>query len=143
MSLQETKKVLSLILRAVITLILLMVSFNKLSGSAEAKHLFELLGQEPVGRYLVGVLELTVIILIVTPRTVAYGGVAGLVAMTGAMLSHIKLGSVSMTYPDGSNDGGMMFMMAVAVWASSLALAFIHNRELGFLCFIRKTPLEA
>ena len=49
--------------------------------------------------------------------------------MTGAMLSHIKLGGIAMAYPDGTSDGGMMFAMAVLVWIASAALTIIHCRE--------------
>lgn len=129
----KSAKIVSIVLKVIVVAIMLMVAMNKLLGAPGAIYLFEQLGQEPVGRYAVGIIELVVAILILIPKTTAIGGIVGFFTMIGAMLSHIKLGSIAMVDPEGVSDGGMMFMMAVVVLVACAVLAYLHRASLPFL----------
>ena len=83
------------------------------------------MGELPWGRIGSGVAELIAAILLLIPRTKAFGALLALGIISGAIFSHLtKLGIVIM------NDGGFLFGLAVAVFVCSAALLFLHRREL-------------
>ena len=81
------------IFRILAALIMLQTLYFKFSAQPESVHLFTTLGMEPWGRIGTGVLELIASILILYPRTTAYGAVLGMGLMAGALFFHFtKLG---------------------------------------------------
>jgi len=119
--------ILSWILRIVIAIILLQTLFFKFTGADESKYIFTtLMGEnEAVGRIGSGVVELIASILLLIPSTAWLGALLALGTVTGAIFSHLtKLGIVV------KDDGGLLFILAIVVFLSSLGVLFIHRREI-------------
>ena len=88
---------------------------------------------EPWGRIGIGCLELIASILIVIPKTTSLGALLGLGIMAGAIFFHItRLGFVV------QNDGGKLFMLALLVFSSCLALVLLLRKQIiGYIPFIK------
>jgi uncharacterized membrane protein YphA (DoxX/SURF4 family) len=119
--------VVSWICRIVAAVILLQTLFFKFTGAEESVYIFTKVGLEPWGRYASGVAELFAAVLLLFPRTVWLGAVIAAGVMLGAIGSHLtKLGIVV------KDDGGLLFSLALIVFAASLVTLFIHRRQLPF-----------
>jgi len=82
-----------------------------------------ILGVEPWGRILIGVIELTVAILLLTPTVFLVGAVGTLVVGFGAILSHLLFIGVIF-------DGDVsLFVMAGVVFIFSLIVLMIGRRK--------------
>ncbi len=113
------------VLRLVAAVIMLQTLFFKFSGSEESVYIFKTLGMEPYGRIGSGVMELIASVLILYPKTTVYGAVMGIGLMAGAIFFHLtKLGLVVM------DDGGQLFIYALLVFFSSVALVIIYRHQL-------------
>ena len=99
--------------------------FFKFTGAPEAVHLFTALGVEPWGRLTVGAVELVTIVLLLVPRTAAFGAIVAMGLMVGAIGSHLTVLGVNL-----QGDGGTLFAMAWIVLAASFTVAVIRRREL-------------
>jgi len=107
------------LLRLVAAGIMLQTLYFKFSASPESVYIFTKVGMEPWGRILVGVFELIASILILIPRTTAYGALIGIGVMTGALFMHLtKLGI------EVQGDSGQLFIYALLVLGSCLTLVF-------------------
>lgn len=110
--------------------------FFKLTGAPETVALFEVVGGEPVTRYLTALLELAAVVLILVPRTAAIGGVAVMAVMSGALMAHLTKLGVSID-PEalgapalGPLAGPTLFAMAVTAFVSGAAVALLRRRQL-------------
>lgn len=110
-------KTIDWILRIVASVILLQTLFFKFTGAPESIYIFETLGMEPLGRYGSGFAELISAILLLVPRTVVLGALAGALVMLGAIGSH--LGPLGI---DVQGDGGLLFGLACTVLGCCLVL---------------------
>ena len=118
----------SWILQLIAAAILAQTLFFKFSGAEESKFIFSTLGAEPWGRVASGCAELVAVILLLAPRTVALGALLALGVMTGAIGSHLtKLGIVV------QNDGGLLFGLALTVFACSAVVLVLRRREIPVL----------
>jgi uncharacterized membrane protein YphA (DoxX/SURF4 family) len=99
--------------------------FFKLTGAPEAVQLFTALGVEPWGRLAVGAVELVTVVLLLVPRTAAFGAIVALGLMVGAIGSHLTVLGI-----DLHGDGGALFAMAWIVLAASLTVAILRRREI-------------
>ena len=116
----------SWLLRFVAAIIMLQTLYFKFSAAPESVYIFSTVGMEPWGRIFVGVLELIASILILIPRTTAYGALIGIGVMTGAVFMHLtRLGIVV------QNDSGKLFVMAVIVLITCLVLAYWHRSSIS------------
>src|SRR5687767_11690773 len=89
----KTFVIASWVLRGIAAIILLQTLFFKFSGARESVYIFTTLGMEPWGRIGSGVAELIASILLLVPRTAAFGAVLSLGVISGAIVSHLtKLG---------------------------------------------------
>src|SRR5688572_30639208 len=89
----QAKNILYWILRLIAAIIMLQTLFFKFSAAPESVYIFTTLGMEPWGRIGIGVLELIASILILYPRTTAFGAILGVGLMAGAIFFHLtKLG---------------------------------------------------
>jgi len=123
--------VVSWICRIVAAAILLQTLYFKFTGAEESIYIFTKVGLEPWGRYASGVAELFAAILLLFPRTVAFGGLLAVGVMVGAIGSHLtKLGIVV------KNDGGLLFGLAVAVLVCSVVATIIHRRQIPLIGFL-------
>jgi putative oxidoreductase len=115
----------SWILRIAAAVILLQTLFFKFTGAEESVYIFSTVGAEPWGRYGSGVIELIAALLLLVPSTVASGALLTVGVAAGAILAHLTLLGIEV-----KGDGGLLFGLAVTIFASGLALLAIHRREL-------------
>lgn len=113
------------VLRLMAAVIMLQTLYFKFSASEESVYIFTTLGMEPWGRIGIGCLELIASILILYPKTTGVGSILGIGLMSGALFFHFtKLGF------EVKGDGGQLFFYALAVFISSLLLAFFHKKDI-------------
>ena len=99
--------------------------FFKFSAAPEAVHLFEQMGAEPWGRIGTGIIELVAVVLLLTPRLAAFGGMLAVGLMVGAIGSHLTRLGIEV-----GGDGGTLFAMAWAVLISGLAVVYLRRADL-------------
>ena len=127
MSLSRTQTIVSWVLQLTVAAILFQTLFFKFTGAEESKYIFStLLGDsEAVGRIGSGVVELIAVALLLYPRTAWLGALLALGTISGAIFSHLtKLGIVV------KDDGGLLFALALAVFAGSAAILLLRRREI-------------
>ncbi len=126
----QAKNILYWILRLIAAIIMLQTLFFKFTAATESVYIFTTLGMEPWGRIGIGVFELIAALLILYPRTTAFGAVLGVGLMAGAIFFHLtKLGI------EVQGDGGQLFIYAVLVLVSSLILAIAYRCQILNLVF--------
>ncbi|WP_317192643.1 DoxX family membrane protein [Flavobacterium geliluteum] len=118
------KIILQWILRFFTAVILLQTLYFKFSGAEESIYIFSTLGIEPYGRIGSGIAEAIVSILLVIPRTTWLGALGGIAVMSGAILSHLFVLGITV-----QNDGGLLFLLAVLVLLSCLALLYLDKEK--------------
>jgi uncharacterized membrane protein YphA (DoxX/SURF4 family) len=112
------------VLRLVAAYILLQTLRFKFGAEPESVYIFTKVGMEPWGRIGSGVVELIASLLILIPRTTAWGAALAIGTMSGAIFFHLtKLGI------DVMGDGGQLFYMAIAVWASCAVLLWVYKEQ--------------
>jgi len=105
--------------------ILLQTLFFKFSAAPESVYIFTRLGAEPWGRIGSGVLELIAAVLLLTPRFVWAGAMLALGLMGGAILSHLTMLGIEV-----QGDHGLLFFLAVAVFAASGIVIYLHRAQI-------------
>jgi len=113
------------ILRLVAAVILLQTLYFKFSAAPESIYIFSKLGMEPWGRIGTGVLELIAGILLLIPATTVFGALLATGLMAGAIFFHIAKLGISV-----QDDGGQLFIYALLVFVSSIALIIIYRNDL-------------
>ena len=117
----SAKSIFLWILRVVVAYILLQTLSFKFGAKPESVYIFTKVGMEPWGRIGSGIVELIASILIVIPRTTAWGAALALGTISGALFFHLtKLGIEVM------GDGGQLFYFAVTVSPNQHMSAIIH-----------------
>lgn len=118
--------ILSWVFQVLVAAILAPMIGVKFAGRPEAVELFTALGMEPAGRYLIGALELLVLVLLLTPRAAAWGAVLGWGVMTGALIAHAThLGVEGMMLP--------LTLMAALNWLGCTAVLILRRRQIEFI----------
>jgi len=113
------------LLKLLAAVILLQTLFYKFTAAPESVYVFSTIGMEPFGRIGIGVLELLASLLLLFPSTTAMGALLAAGLMASAIYFHVtKLGIVV------QNDGGQLFIYALLVLLSSLALIIIRRNDL-------------
>jgi hypothetical protein len=122
--------------------ILLQTLFFKFTAAPESVYIFTKLGVflnhyipllsvDKVQVYVrvgSGIMELVAAILLLVPRSVWAGAVLAMAATGGAILSHVTfLGLVVM------DDGGLLFALALIVFATSAIAVFLHRSQIPVL----------
>lgn len=126
MNLSQGQRALSWALQVLVALILGQTLFFKFSGAPESVYIFSTLGLEPGGRYASGIAELVAAMLLLIPSTAAIGATLALCVITGAIVSHLtRLGIVV------QDDGGLLFALALIVFASSAAIIALRRAQLA------------
>ncbi|HVU83280.1 MAG TPA: DoxX family protein [Puia sp.] len=116
------------ILRILAAVILLQTLFFKFSGAEESIYIFSTLGMEPWGRIGTGVVELIASVLILIPRTTAFGAVLAVGTMSGALFFHLTRLGIEVR-----GDHGQLFIYALLVFISSGILAWTFRKQLCVL----------
>ncbi|GAA4335270.1 DoxX family protein [Flaviaesturariibacter amylovorans] len=124
----RTKNIVNFMCKAIASVLLLQTLFFKFSAAEESVYIFSKLGVEPWGRIASGVFELVASVLMLWPRTTAWGALLALGIMGGAILSHLLVLGISV-----QGDGGQLFAYAVLVLLSALVLVVNYRRQLGTL----------
>lgn len=122
------------LLRLVAAIIMLQTLFFKFTASPESVYIFTTIGMEPWGRIGVGVQELIAAILLLIPRTTAFGAVLGMGLMAGALFFHFTVLGIEV-----QGDSGQLFAYAVIVFVSCAILAITHRAQILNL-FKAKSP---
>src|SRR6266496_2843719 len=132
-SLTKSEWVVSWICRIVAAVILGQTLFFKFTGAEESIYIFTKVGLEPWGRYGSGVAELIATILLLTPRFAWAGALLALGVISGALVSHLAVLGIVV-----QNDGGLLFGLAVTVFATSAVTAFLYRRQIPVLSQLLK-----
>jgi uncharacterized membrane protein YphA (DoxX/SURF4 family) len=101
--------------------ILGMAAFMKLTSQADSIALFQAIGVEPWGRYLVGSAEVIAVAMLLQPRTARHGGLMAIVLMLGAITTHLF--RIGITY--GGDPS--LFIMAVVVLLCGSAVMVLRK----------------
>jgi len=120
------------VLRLLAAVILLQTLYFKFSAAPESIYIFSKLGMEPWGRIGTGILELIAGILLLIPATTVFGALLAIGLMTGAIFFHLTKLGISV-----QNDGGQLFIYALFVFVSCIALVIIHRNDLTVIKNIR------
>jgi hypothetical protein len=115
-------------LQIVVAAILLQTLFFKFTGAAESVYIFTTLGAEPWGRLGSGLAELVAGGLLMTPAGAVYGALLALAIISGALLSHMAVLGIEVL-----GDGGLLFTLAVVVFAASAVIVYLRRDELYML----------
>jgi len=124
----KTKLTFYWIARTVAAIIMVQTLYFKFTAAPESVYIFTTVGMEPWGRIGIGVLELVASVLIlITP--IAWLG-AGLAAgmMAGAIGMHVTLLGINV-----QDDGGQLFLYAMAVLVSSLYVLWYDQSKVKML----------
>lgn len=104
--------------------LLLQTLFFKFTAHPDSVYLFSLLGVEPFGRIVLGIIELLVGLAILIPRTSRKGAIGAIIIMLGAILSHVFVIGI-----DFNNDGGMLFGISIVVLIASILVAVLSKKK--------------
>src|SRR5438445_4010152 len=121
----KSELVMSWVCRIVAAVILLQTLFFKFTGAEESVYIFTKVGLEPWGRYGSGVAELIAAVLLLTPRFAWAGALLALGVISGALASHLTVLGIVV-----KDDGGLLFVLALTVFATSAVAAFLHRRQI-------------
>lgn len=118
-------KYLSWALRILAAIILFQSLIFKFGAHPDSVMLFTTLGVEPFGRISLGIIELIVAILILTPKTTLLGAILGVFIMIGALGAHIfQIGIIF------NNDGGKLFGLALVCFLACVGQVIILKNQL-------------
>ena len=125
MHLSKYQTIASWALQLLVAAILFQTLFFKFTGADESKFIFTTLGIEPWGRIGSGIAELIASVLLLIPATTTLGALLALGIISGAIFSHLTaLGIVV------QNDGGLLFGLALLVFAGSAAVLIIRRKQI-------------
>ena len=120
-------KIFDWIVRIVVAVILLQTLFFKFTGAKESVYIFTTLGAEPWGRIGSGMVELVASILLLVPRTSAFGAILVFGTACGAIFSHLT--RLGITIP-AVDDRGELFGLAITILLGSLAILYLRRSEI-------------
>ena len=125
MPLTRAQLVTSWILQLIAAVILFQTLFFKFTGAEESVYIFTKVGAEPWGRIASGVVEVVAVVLLLIPATAWLGALISLAAIGGAIVSHLTILGIVV-----KDDGGLLFALALIVFAASLGILFLRRHEL-------------
>ncbi len=118
-------KNISVILRVIAAFIMLQTLYFKFSGAPESIYIFEKTGLGDAGRIGTGVGELIASVLILIPATCWIGAIMAIGLMSGAIFSHLTIIGIEVM-----GDGGQLFVYALLVFFSGIAIVLLHKAEM-------------
>lgn len=119
------QKVAYTIARFAAAIIMAQTLYFKFTASPESMYIFEMVGMEPWGRWLVGIMELIAAVLLIVPKSAWAGAVLGLGLMVGAIGMHLTILGIEVM-----NDGGYLFYLAIIVFLCSAYVAYANKEKL-------------
>ncbi len=127
-STSKTGRIISWLCRLTAAVILLQTLFFKFTGAPESVYIFTKVGLEPWGRYGTGVVELIAAVLLLSSCHAWLGALLAIGVIGGAIISHLTVLGIEV-----QGDHGLLFALAVAVFITSAAVAYLHRRQIPFL----------
>jgi uncharacterized membrane protein YphA (DoxX/SURF4 family) len=121
----KLEKIIYWLLRLIAAGIMLQTLYFKFTASPESVYIFSTIGMEPWGRIGVGVQELIASLLLLIPRTTAYGAALAAGLMAGALFFHLTTLGIEV-----QGDSGLLFVYAVIVLLSCLILLIMHRDQI-------------
>jgi putative oxidoreductase len=128
MGVSRWQGIVSTVLQLVAAGILLQTLFFKFTAAEESVYIFTTLGLEPWGRIGSGMAELVAAALLLYPPTAAIGATVAMGVMAGAIVSHLTLLGIEV-----KGDGGLLFGLALTVFAASAIVLIIRRGQLPIL----------
>jgi uncharacterized membrane protein YphA (DoxX/SURF4 family) len=127
------KNIFTWVLKLLAVAIMGMTLYFKFTADPQSVKLFTMIGMEPWGRIGIGIMELIACILILIPRTAAFGALLGMGLMAGAMFFHFtKLG----IYFDGDP---WLFIYALTVFVCCTILVIILRGDILHFAGLKTT----
>jgi uncharacterized membrane protein YphA (DoxX/SURF4 family) len=123
---KDKRAITSWVLQALLAGLFLMAAVPKLTGDPMAAAMVAKLGLGSWAAYAIGLSELAAAVLLLVPRTIAFGALLGLGVLLGAILSHLTVLGISL----GEEDGGTMFMMAIGGAVMAAVVATLRRNQL-------------
>lgn len=122
------KKHLPLLLRIIVAFILVQTLRFKFTAHPDSVYIFTIVGLEPFGRILIGILELLAAIMLLIPKTVWVGALLTVGIIGGAIVMHLsKLGI------EINNDGGLLFITAIVTFILSTIILYQYKSEIPLI----------
>ncbi len=119
----EKKDIAHVVPRLIVVIIIGQTLPFKYSGHPDSVWIFQQMGWEPWGRYMIALIETTAVILLLT-RWYILGSIISLSLISAANFMHFtRLGF------DVNGDGGFLFKMSILVILSSLMIIIVWNRN--------------
>lgn len=116
--------------QAVMALIYLQTLFFKFTYAPETQVIFKDLGGR-LGASAAGMGELLTVVLLLIPRTAAWGALLSAAVMAAAIASHLLVIGIAVPAPDGAGtDGGALFAMAIFVSALTGFVLAMRYRQI-------------
>ena len=123
---QSPNNIPNMILRIVPAVIIGRAALMKLTADPNAAAIFKALDMEPGGRVLIGVIELLAVVLLLSSRVSAWGGLLGLGVMCGAVIAHT-------TAIGFDQHLGILFGMAIVSTLACSLLLFRLRHQVPFV----------
>lgn len=119
----EAKDLIHIIPRLIVAIILAQTLPFKFSGAEESVWIFEQIGWEPNGRYLIASIEALATLLLLTNYYI-FGAIISLSIISAANFLHFtKLGFIV------NDDGGTLFILSIVVIFCSLWVVLYWNMQ--------------
>lgn len=119
----ESKDLIHIIPRLIVAIILAQTLPFKFSGAEESVWIFQQIGWEPGGRYLIASIETIATILLLTNYYI-FGAIISLSIISAANFLHFtKLGFIV------NDDGGTLFILSIIVIFCSLWIVLYWNMQ--------------
>jgi len=109
--------------------ILAQTLFFKFTYAPETRIIFAQLGGRPAAT-VAGVAELVCALLLLVPRTAVWGALLSLGVIAGAIGTHLFVIGIQVVDPEtGKGDGGLLFVLALAVAVLSTVVLVVRRAE--------------
>ncbi|WP_040253698.1 DoxX family membrane protein [Psychroserpens mesophilus] len=117
-----------LILRIIVAIILIQTLRFKFTSHPDSVYIFTKVGLEPMGRIIIGIVELLAGLLLLFKKTAWAGALLTLGVIGGAIMMHLtKLGI------EINGDGGVLFGTAIVTFMISASIAFIYRKDIPII----------
>ena len=112
-------------LRIITTFIIFQIVYFKLSGDPQCIFVFEIMGMEPYGRFITGLIELVIGVFLLVPSTKLWGIIGAFGVASCCMTAHFTTLGIEI-----NNDGGQLFSMTSSIFVCSIILSALHKDEI-------------
>lgn len=120
-------------LRLVAAYILFQTLSFKFGAKPESVYIFTKVGMEPWGRIGSGIVELIAAVLLLIPRTTAWGAALALGTISGAIFFHLTTLGIEVM-----GDGGQLFYLALTVLVCCAILLAVYRMQLLKVLFPKR-----